>query len=55
MRQVTVEGPKDNPIPPLMRKLLTQYAATGLPPAYIPKHEHTMTQKKANKEENNDE
>lgn len=25
-------------LPPLMRQLLTEYAATGLPPAYIPKH-----------------
>jgi putative transposase len=25
------------PIPPLLRKLLSDYAATGLPPAYIPK------------------
>ena len=28
-----------DPIPPLMRKLLAQYAATGLPPAYLPKDE----------------
>lgn len=27
--------PKD-PVPPLLRKLLSDYAATGLPPAYIP-------------------
>jgi len=24
-------------LPPLLRKLLAQYSATGLPPAYIPK------------------
>lgn len=24
---------------PLLRKLMTEYAATGLPPAYIPKEE----------------
>jgi transposase InsO family protein len=29
-----------DPIPPLMRKILAEYAATGLPPAYIPKDEH---------------
>jgi len=29
-----------NPIPPLMRKLLAEYAATGLPPAYLPKDEN---------------
>ena len=27
------------PLPPLMRKLISEYAATGLPPAYIPKDE----------------
>lgn len=29
----------EEPIPPLMRKLLAEYAATGLPPAYLPKNE----------------
>ena len=28
-----------DPIPPLLRKLITDYAATGLPPAYVPKDE----------------
>ncbi len=28
-----------DPIPPLMHKILADYAATGLPPAYIPKEE----------------
>jgi hypothetical protein len=28
-----------DPIPPLLRKLISDYAATGLPPAYIPKDE----------------
>ena len=28
-----------DPLPPLMRKYLTDYAATGLPPAYLPKEE----------------
>jgi transposase InsO family protein len=27
------------PLPPLMRKILADYAATGLPPAYLPKDE----------------
>ena len=27
----------EKPIPPLLRRLLSDYAATGLPPAYIPK------------------
>jgi len=33
-------APSDQePIPPLLRKLLSDYAATGLPPAYLPKDE----------------
>lgn len=32
-------APPDDPVPPLLRKLLSDYAATGLPPAYIPKKE----------------
>ncbi len=28
-----------DPLPPLLRKLLSEYAATGLPPAYLPKEE----------------
>jgi putative transposase len=28
-----------DPIPPLLRKILSDFAATGLPPAYIPKKE----------------
>jgi hypothetical protein len=28
-----------DPLPPLMRKILQDYAATGLPPAYVPKEE----------------
>lgn len=30
-------APPDDPVPPLLRKLMADYAATGLPPAYIPK------------------
>ena len=43
-----------NPIPPLLRKLLADYAATGLPPAYIPKQESmllTANQLKGNNDE----
>lgn len=29
-------GSKADPYPPLLRKLLGEYAATGMPPAYIP-------------------
>lgn len=34
-------GPQaaSDPIPPLLRKLLSDYAATGLPPAYLPKEQ----------------
>ena len=30
---------ESDPIPPLLRKILADYAATGLPPAYLPKEE----------------
>jgi putative transposase len=30
-----------NALPPLLRKLLADYAATGRPPAYLPKHDDT--------------
>lgn len=30
----------DGQLPPLLRKLLADYAATGYPPAYLPKHPH---------------
>ena len=30
---------KSDPIPPLLRKLIADYAETGLPPAYVPKDE----------------
>ncbi|MBQ0718497.1 MAG: hypothetical protein KBT64_14900, partial [Sulfitobacter litoralis] len=33
----TRSAPKE--LPPLLRKLLADYAATGLPPAYLPKHD----------------
>jgi transposase InsO family protein len=34
-----------DPIPPLLRKLLSDYAATGLPPAYLPKEQIANDQK----------
>lgn len=40
--QVATEAPQDPPesgMAPLLRKLLEEYAATGLPPAYLPKDE----------------
>jgi transposase InsO family protein len=39
--ELAVPGPLAQPagIAPLLRKLMTEYAATGLPPAYIPKEE----------------
>jgi hypothetical protein len=45
-------APKDgsDPIPPLLRKLLADYAATGLPPAYIPKEESILLTANESKE-----
>ncbi len=40
------------PIPPLLRKILSDYAATGLPPAYLPKDE--LTPSSDHKEDNNE-
>jgi transposase InsO family protein len=37
--QVLASGPGNNPLPALLRKWLADYAATGLPPAYLPKEE----------------
>jgi len=39
---------RGEPVPPLLRKLLSDYAASGLPPAYIP------LESAANSEEDND-
>ena len=45
-----VEGPPTPPpepgIAPLLKKLMADYAATGLPPAYLPKDHLTRTDKK---------
>ena len=35
----TSSAEKNDPVPPLMRQLLAEYAATGLPPAFLPKDE----------------
>jgi hypothetical protein len=43
-----------DPIPPLLRKLLADYAASGLPPAYVPKEESILLTANQFKE-NNDE
>ncbi len=37
--EAAVPATDSDPIPPLLRKLITDYAATGLPPAYVPKEE----------------
>ena len=29
--------PEDNELPPLLKKILQEYSATGMPPAYLPK------------------
>ncbi len=40
-----------DPHPPLLRKLLAEYAATGLPPAYIPKDNNQPATKEARHEQ----
>ena len=45
----TVRDDSD-PIPPLLRKLLAEYAATGLPPAYLPKEESILSTASEDKE-----
>ena len=42
----------DDPVPPLLAKLLAEYAATGLPPAYLPKDERIVSRN--NEEDEND-
>lgn len=37
-RQPTPATPPSDPMAPLLRKLMADYAATGLPPAYLPMH-----------------
>lgn len=37
--RVTEPAPATGELPPLLRKLLADYAATGRPPAYLPKHD----------------
>ena len=36
-----VNRPAGDPMPPLLRKLLAEFAATGKPPAYLPKHDRS--------------
>ncbi len=40
-----------DPLPPLLRKLMADYAATGLPPAYIPKETNASNPLKEKKDE----
>jgi hypothetical protein len=39
-------APSGDEVAPLLRQLISQYAATGLPPAYLPKNE-TPSQKES--------
>jgi len=45
-----VAEPPSDDMAPLLRKLIADYAATGLPPAYLPKQEHRTTNKERNHE-----
>jgi transposase InsO family protein len=44
-----VKDKTSDPIPPLLRKILSDYAATGLPPAYVPKEELPFVDEKEKK------
>jgi hypothetical protein len=43
--QTQIRTKRDDPLPPLLRKILSDYAATGLPPAYVPKEELSLVDK----------
>lgn len=45
---VPVPPPAEDPIPPLLHKLLRDYAASGLPPAYLPKDEVASDEESSN-------
>jgi transposase InsO family protein len=34
------DGGPDKPLPPLLKRILDEYSASGAPPAYLPKHPH---------------
>ena len=36
----TPDGGPDRPLPPLLKRILEEYSAGGLPPAYLPKQPH---------------
>ena len=36
------DGGPDKPLPPLLKRILAEYSATGMPPAYLPKHPDPM-------------
>lgn len=35
-------SPGNNDLPPLLKNILAEYSATGMPPAYLPKHPHSQ-------------
>ena len=59
LRRTLAPLPDDNscvdtdtdPHPPLLRKLLANYAATGLPPAYIPKNDNPPVTEEGRREQ----
>jgi putative transposase len=56
LSEETLPAAKNNsdPVPPLLRKLMADYAATGLPPAYIPKEESILTTNDTSREDHNE-
>jgi hypothetical protein len=48
--EVSATGPSQPPaeLPPLLKQILAEYSATGLPPAYLPKNPSKNNEKKGN-------
>jgi len=47
MQETLSETNNADPIPPLLKKIMADYAATGLPPAYLPKNNENKSGEKS--------
>ncbi len=43
----TPDGGPDKPLPPLLKRILDEYSASGAPPAYLPKNSHPKKGRKS--------